>query len=237
MSPIRRFPASAAPRWGLGDFLLVELVFGLVSAGLFVLIHHRHATVLMLALAVVAPSVIAAQVAILVTTLRGNGPRSDLRLEWSARGLGLGLLFGFGGLVVAVPVALWWADRAGPGANSTFGALFGDVRASWPVAVIVFIISVLLAPLCEEILYRGLLWGALERRWGRWVALVVSTVVFALAHLEFARFPVLLVAAVPIGLARLYSGGLLASIVAHQVNNLLPGLIVMLTMTATIPVS
>lgn len=52
--------------------------------------------------------------------------------------------------------------------------------------------------------------------------------VFALAHLEFTRLPLLLVVAIPIALARLHSGGLLASIVAHQVTNLLPGIVVML---------
>ena len=94
---------------------------------------------------------------------------------------------------------------------------------------------VFVAPLCEEIVYRGLLWGAVERRWGRWFALVVTTVVFALAHLEFTRLPLLLVVAIPIALARLYSGGLLASIVAHQVTNLLPGIVMMLGLAGFMP--
>ena len=83
---------------------------------------------------------------------------------------------------------------------------------------------VLVAPLCEEIVYRGLLWGGVERLGaGRWVAFVVTTLLFALAHFEFTRTPLLLVVAIPIALARLYTGRLLASIVAHQINNLLPG--------------
>jgi len=91
------------------------------------------------------------------------------------------------------------------------------------------------APSCEEVVYRGLLWGALERRWGPWVALTVSAVVFALAHLELTRSPLLLVVAIPIALARLYSGGLLASIVAHQVTNLLPGVAIMLGLVGAMP--
>jgi membrane protease YdiL (CAAX protease family) len=101
--------------------------------------------------------------------------------------------------------------------------------------VVVFLIVVFVAPLCEEIVYRGLLWGAVERRWGRWLALVVTTVVFALAHFEFTRTPLLLVVAIPIALARLYSGGLLASIVAHQVTNLLPGIVLMLGLAGSMP--
>ncbi|EUA85482.1 conserved membrane domain protein [Mycobacterium ulcerans str. Harvey] len=43
--------------------------------------------------------------------------------------------------------------------------------------------------------------------------------------------------AVPIALARLYSGGLWASIAAHQVTNSLPGLVLMLILTGTMPAS
>jgi membrane protease YdiL (CAAX protease family) len=96
---------------------------------------------------------------------------------------------------------------------------------------------VVIAPLCEEIIFRGLLWGALDRRWGQWVAMVVTTLVFALAHLEFTRAPLLVVVAIPLALARWYSGGLLASIVAHQVTNLLPGVVLMLGLVGAIPSS
>lgn len=66
---------------------------------------------------------------------------------------------------------------------------------------------------------------------------MVSTLVFALAHLEFTRAPLLVVVAIPIALARWYSGGLLASIVAHQVTNLLPGIVLMLGLLGAVPTS
>ena len=114
-------------------------------------------------------------------------------------------------------------------------ALAGEEQFSRRLGGVLSFLVVFVAPLCEEIVYRGLLWGAVERRWGRWVALVVTTVVFALAHLEFTRIPLLLVVAIPIALARLYSGGLLASIVAHQVTNLLPGIVLMLGLAGIMP--
>lgn len=172
--------------------------------------------------------------AILITRLRGNGPRTDLRLRWSWRGLRLGLMFGFGGMLVTIPASLVYTAIVGPEANSAVVRIFGGVRASWPWALVVFLVVVFVAPLCEEIIYRGLLWGAVDRRWGRWAALVVTTVVFALAHLEFARAPLLVVVAIPIALARFYSGGLLASIVTHQVTNLLPGIVLLLGLTGAI---
>ena len=233
-----RFASSVTPthRWGLGAFLLVELVYLLASVSLVVLfVGNGPLAAWMLAVVVAMPTVIAAWLAVLITRLRGNGPSTDLRLHWSWRELGLGLMFGFGGLFVTLPASVLYISIVGPDANSAVGEIFGGVRASWPGAVFVFLTVVFVAPLCEEIVYRGLLWGAVERRWGRWVALVVTTVVFALAHLEFTRIPLLLVVAIPIALARLYSGGLLASIVAHQVTNLLPGIVLMLGLAGIMP--
>jgi uncharacterized protein len=233
-----RFPSSLTPthRWGLGAFLLVELIYLLASVSLVVLfVGNGPLPAWMLAVVVAMPTVIAAWLAVLITRLRGNGPSTDLRLHWSSRELGLGLMFGFGGLFVTLPASVLYISIVGPEANSAVGEIFGGVRASWPGAVVVFLVVVFVAPLCEEIVYRGLLWGAVERRWGRWVAVVVTTVVFALAHLEFTRIPLLLVVAIPIALARLYSGGLLASIVAHQVTNLLPGIVLMLGLAGIMP--
>lgn len=186
-------------------------------------------------LAVAVPTLLAAALAILITTLRGNGPRIDLRLQWSWRSAGLGALFGVGGLLLTLPAAAVWIVIVGEDANSAVGNVFGDVRATWAWAAIVFAVVVVVAPFCEEIVYRGLLWGAVDRHWGRWPALIVTTVVFAVAHFEWTRAPLLLVVALPIGLARLYGGNLAASIVAHQVTNLLPGLVLMLSVAGAIP--
>jgi membrane protease YdiL (CAAX protease family) len=101
-------------------------------------------------------------------------------------------------------------------------------------ALVMFVYLWLLGPICEEIIYRGLLWGAAEQlqwrseRWGRIAAFLLSTAVFAASHLEPLRTTLLLVIAVPIGLARLVTGRLPGSIVAHQVNNFLPALTILL---------
>lgn len=227
---------AGAPRWGLGAFVLVESVYLLLSAAFAAaFVGAGRLAAGRLSLAVAAPTVIAAGLAMLITTIRGNGPRTDLRLHWSWRGLTLGLLFGVGGLLVTVPASLVYSSLVGPAGNSAVAKVFGGVRAPWPWAVTVFVIVVVVAPFCEEILYRGLLWQAVERRWGRWVALVVTTAVFALAHFEPTRAPLLLVAALPVAFARLYSGGLLAAIVAHQVTNLLPGIALLLGLLGAMP--
>jgi len=223
-------------RWGLGAFLLVELVYLLTSLWLaFLFDGQGPVPVSTVVLVVAVPTLLAAGLAIIVTKLRGNGPRIDLSLQWSRRGAGLGLLFGIGGLFVTLPASLLWLSVVGEDATSAAGEVFGGVRSTWTWAIVVFAVIVVVAPFCEEVIYRGLLWGAVDRRWGRWVALIVTTVVFAVAHLEWTRTPLLLVVALPIGLARLYAGNLTASIVAHQVTNLLPGLVLMLSIAGAMP--
>jgi membrane protease YdiL (CAAX protease family) len=221
----------------LGAFVVVEAAY--LAASLLLSIQFAgpasaHVSVILFVVGV--PSILAAALAILISTVRGNGPRVDLRLQWSWRGVGFGVLFGIAGLFVTIPAALLWSAVVGEDANSAAGLVFGEARGTWAWAMAVFALIVIVAPICEEIVYRGLLWGALEQRWGRWAAFGVTTVVFSVAHLELTRTPLLLVVAIPIGLARLYSDNLSASIVAHQVTNLLPGVVLMFTVAGALPV-
>lgn len=223
-------------RWGLGAFVVVETAY-LASSILLALAlagpgPEPVSTIL---LSVGIPSVLAAVLAIAVTLLRGNGPRVDLRMRFSWRAAGIGLLFGIAGLAITIPASLLWTRVVGDEATAAAGEVFGGARGSWAWAVAVFVLIAIVAPICEEIVYRGLLWGAVDQRWGRWVAFAVTTVVFAVAHFEWTRIPLLLVVAVPIGLARLYTDNLTAGVVAHQVTNLLPGLVLMFTVAGALP--
>ncbi|MDG4666717.1 CPBP family intramembrane glutamic endopeptidase [Mycobacterium sp. 236(2023)] len=228
--PVRRH------RWGLGAFVVVEAVYLLASLLLALLFGGQgpgHISMILVGVGV--PSLLAAVLAVVITQVRGNGPRIDLRLQWSWRAAGIGLGFGIVGLFVTIPASMLWMQIVGEGANSAAGEIFGGARSTWGWAVAVFVLIAIAAPICEEIVYRGLLWGALDQRWGRWVAFGVSTVVFSVAHLELTRTPLLLVVAIPIGLARLYADNLSASIVAHQVTNLLPGLVLMFSVAGAMP--
>jgi hypothetical protein len=228
-------------RWGLGAYLLAEAVF-LGSSVLLVLPYvgrpHPPGNALapvppaILLLSLTVPTLLAAGVALLATRLRGNGPALDLGLRFERGDLARGLAFGCGGLVLTIPAAALWAHVVGPEkANSAVAAMFAGQHFSVPLAVAVFLVVWLVAPVCEEIVYRGLLWGALRRHVaGRWWAFGLTTLCFALAHFEFTRTPLLLVIAIPIGLARLYTDRLGASIIAHQLNNLLPAVSLLLVL-------
>jgi membrane protease YdiL (CAAX protease family) len=210
-------------------FLLASVLIGVLVVG------DAAPTASALALALSVPTVLAAATALLITRVRGNGPRIDLGLEWTRRDVGLGLAFGFGGLALTIPASIVYIAIVGEDATSAVGDVFAGIRAGPALAALVLVIVVLVVPFCEEILYRGLLWGGIEKLAGRWVAFVATTLVFALAHFELTRTPLLLVVAIPIAIARLYTGRLPASIVAHQINNLMPGIVLVLGLLGHLP--
>jgi membrane protease YdiL (CAAX protease family) len=190
----------------------------------------------------ILPTALGATVAFLGVARWGGGPRAgraarELAVRWNGRDIGIGLAFGVGGLVLTLPAAALWAAWVGAErANSAVGDVFSG-RELGPVAAVVTFVAVwLLAPIGEEVLFRGVLWRALEH-WGlnRWVVFAVTSLVFSFAHLELLRTPLLLVLSIPIGLARLYTGNLLAGIVAHQVNNFLPAVALLLATTGALP--
>jgi len=76
-----------------------------------------------------------------------------------------------------------------------------------------------LAPLTEELYFRGFLFPALKARYGRVAGLVGSSAIFGLLHLDLMRFIPLALGGM--GLAYLYqrTGNLLAAITAHATWN------------------
>lgn len=91
-------------------------------------------------------------------------------------------------------------------------------------AVTVAVLSLLFAPVMEEIFFRGFIFGGLRRRWGTMGAALGSGLLFALAHIGNPGTIYLLV---PVGLVGAlfawgyaYSGSLLPVMAAHFLFNL-----------------
>jgi len=232
-------PPRAPHRWGLGAYFLVEAVFLLTSALLaYALAGSLTSSAWAIALALSVPTICAAGLAALITRIRGNGPRIDLGLTMTRRDVVVGVACGFAGLVVTIPASVLYVAIVGADATSAVGEALGGIRATPALAVLIFVLVVFVAPFCEEVVYRGLLWGAVERLGAnRWWALAITTFVFALAHFEFSRTPLLLVVAIPIGIARVITGRLPAGVIAHQINNLLPGVVLMLGLLGVVPMT
>ena len=76
-----------------------------------------------------------------------------------------------------------------------------------------------LAPLVEELVFRGLLYGWLAGRWGGGIAVIGSSLAFAAAHVELAHVVLVLPLGLVFGWLRWRSGSLWPSLVAHMANN------------------
>ena len=181
--------------------------------------------------ALVVPTVLAALVAIIGALLVGEGGlgqrlRTELALRWRLSDVGIGLAVGVASLVITLPASAIWAYSVGQDqANSAVGEVFDGQRLPLAIGLVLFLTVWLVAPFCEEVLYRGVLWRAMEHwGWNRWVIFALTTLAFSFAHLELLRTPLLVVISLPIALARMFTGNLLASVVAHQANNLLPAI-------------
>jgi tetratricopeptide (TPR) repeat protein len=87
--------------------------------------------------------------------------------------------------------------------------------APWLTALSV----VMLAPMSEEILFRGILYGALENRLqAKWV-IVITGAVFAFVHLQALYFLPLFGMGIVLGWVRHKTGSLTASFLIHSLNN------------------
>ena len=85
-------------------------------------------------------------------------------------------------------------------------------------AASLFVMAVL-APLVEEAVFRGLLYGWVAGRWGTLAAWIVSSILFAAAHVELAHVILVFPLGLWFGWLRRRTDSLWPSLVAHMVNN------------------
>jgi membrane protease YdiL (CAAX protease family) len=148
--------------------------------------------------------------------------RLTIALKRSARGaIGLGLGIG-AGIIVAMGVVFAVGQAIDPGLERRFEDLDEDIgTAPWQL-VLTFAAIVVLAPLGEELLFRGLVLRALARRIRFWPAALISSAFFAAAHLDaYLLWPrAIALVGTGVALAWLYRRrGYWASVTAHGTVN------------------
>ncbi|HLH73727.1 MAG TPA: type II CAAX endopeptidase family protein [Chloroflexota bacterium] len=149
-------------------------------------------------------------------------------LSWQDLGLTLANFWnmvrlggGVGVVVILGSAALEAALRA-VGIQQTQEQMFtGIVGAPLGQFLGVLLAGAVIAPICEEIFFRGFVFTVVWRTHGQVAAFIVSAVLFAIAHLNLQAFvPILFIAVI---FAYVYSrtGSLVPSMVAHGMNNAL----------------
>jgi len=134
-------------------------------------------------------------------------------------GLVLALALTAAGATVVLGEAANWAGALVP-VPPAVARLFNELTDG-PPAVSLFTLA-LVAPLTEEALFRGLLLPGFARRWGVGPALVLSSALFGLFHLNIWQAPAAFVAGLYLGWLALATGSLLYPMAAHALFNGLP---------------
>lgn len=97
------------------------------------------------------------------------------------------------------------------------------------IRVFVVVLAVLMAPLVEEIVYRGVVYSAVERLGGKALGVITVTVIFALVHVpqywgSAAAITAIVSLSLVLTLLRAWTGSLLPCVVTHLIFNGVQGI-------------
>ncbi|MDF9827544.1 membrane protease YdiL (CAAX protease family) [Ereboglobus sp. PH5-10] len=137
------------------------------------------------------------------------------------------ILVGIGVFCIArtvfIPVAFawdWLLDRAGAeAASQDLVQIFINETSPARIAALAFI-AVVIAPVTEEAIFRGGLFGYIRTRTQRLIALIIPSFVFALVHFNLRVFPLLFIFGVILSVSYERTGRLTVPIIAHALLNL-----------------
>lgn len=89
-----------------------------------------------------------------------------------------------------------------------------------PIGVgVAIVVTCIAAPLSEEVLFRGVLFGALRDRWGDWPAALVSGAAFAASHLNWFVFVPFTILGVLLAWITSQTRSVWPAVIAHAVFN------------------
>jgi uncharacterized protein len=116
--------------------------------------------------------------------------------------------------------------------TSAFGSVENEfdrlIKGSRTAVYIVAFLATFTAPLVEEVIYRGVVYSAFQRKFGFTVAVIVVTILFTIVHVpqyssnnvpDYASVITLLFLSLALTLIRAWTGNLLPCIVLHTVFN------------------
>lgn len=99
--------------------------------------------------------------------------------------------------------------------------LYDSANPKW----LLIVTMVIVAPIYEEVMFRGILWSAVREQFagskGAWVATISTSVLFSIIHLQYELYEmsVIFILAMLLGYARSRSGSLYVPILLHIINN------------------
>lgn len=146
---------------------------------------------------------------------RADGPPFSLGdLRWGLAALPVGAVVWIAPSWLAALLSERWASAL----DTVAAGLSSDDRVGRAVLAAAVALG---APIFEEVVFRGYLWRALTPVGGATTAWLATTALFCAYHLDPVQSVALVPTALVLGWLRWRSGGLLAPMAAHFVNNAL----------------
>jgi membrane protease YdiL (CAAX protease family) len=101
------------------------------------------------------------------------------------------------------------------------GKELGVCNPGIAIAIFAVMAIVVLAPVAEEIFFRGFFFAGLRKRWSLWPSALLSGAIFGLVHAPTGPTAAIPLAGLGVGLAWLYNktGSIYPSMLAHFLNN------------------
>jgi len=94
--------------------------------------------------------------------------------------------------------------------------------------------AVIIAPFCEEVFFRGFVFPGLRRGMSVGWAIIISSLLFGVAHADPGSFPVLFVIGLALAFLRWRTRSIWPCIMLHMLNNGVAALVIVLTMQGVI---
>ena len=174
-------------------------------------------------LSIIIGCVLLVAVSALLIRVRGGNVRKYLALQPFSWSVGIGML----GLLLMFMIgsqALTYLLNESP--LVFVDPLYQSVSSVW----LLIFAMVIVAPIYEELIFRGLLWSAIAEQFsnvanaehrGAIVASLVTSVIFAVIHLQYGIYEIgtIVVLALIFCYARIKSGSLVLPMLLHVVNN------------------
>tara|TARA_Y100001968_G_scaffold306860_1_gene324049 strand:- start:1056 stop:2402 length:1347 start_codon:yes stop_codon:yes gene_type:complete len=144
-------------------------------------------------------------------------------LQWKIKPIREGVFKAINGWLMIMPLVLLsgWIINEIYGDQGGSNPLLDLVLSSdqfIPLLLLLFT-TVVLAPIFEEMVFRGVLLPVLVSKMGKISGVLLSALVFALAHLSVGELPPLFVLGIGLGLMRLSSGRLFPCALMHSLWN------------------
>ena len=104
---------------------------------------------------------------------------------------------------------------------SEFSLDTAALEVSLPGTIVLLVAMIVLVPVWEEMVFRGVILNAFKRRFTPSLALIMAAGVFAIAHVAFPVFPYLFTLGLGLGLVYAFHRNIWASIIVHVFVNFL----------------